>query len=293
MGENNHLFADADSGFEDADIILLGVPFDGTSSHRSGSASAPSAIRKESYNFESYLARYNINLEDVKFHDMGDSDRFTKSFEMMDDLPNLIREVIKSRKFLITMGGEHSITVPVVKTLLEFYKNQDFGIIYLDAHLDFRESYLNNKYSHACVVRRLALLLGFENIVAIGTRSFSKSEARSLQQFKLRYYDADTVSEFGIENIVQEAMEYLDLEKIYLSIDMDVLDPAYAPGVGNPEYFGLTPWHIRKCIEILGPHLISADIVEVSPPYDNGNTAALAAQFIQIIISQISLHFKY
>jgi len=285
MADEGSIFADANTNLSDAKVVILGVPFDGTSSHRSGSAQAPAEIRKESYNFESYLSKYKFDIENAPIHDIGNTKEFSSVSELVARLPETIRECIVSDRFLITIGGEHSITLPIVKTHLEMHKPEDIGVIYFDAHLDFRESYLDEKYSHACVARRLAELVGVQRIVSVGVRSYSAEEAEALGNMKLRFYEADVVNKSEIKKLINETLDYLNVKKIYLTIDMDVLDPAYAPGVGNPEYFGLTPWHLRDAIEILAPSLIGADIVEVSPPYDNGNTAALAAQFIQILIS--------
>jgi agmatinase len=283
LGEDESLFADAVANFDEAKIVLFGIPFDGTSSHRFGSSQAPNVIRHESYNFESFIYKYNKNLENIKLHDMGNSRSFLNVTELFSELPTQIQDTLQRRKFLITLGGEHSITIPIVKTHLDLNEKTEFGIIYLDAHLDFRDSYLNEKYSHACVARRLSELVGIENIVEIGTRSYSAEEAIEAKSKKLKFFDADTVYKRGMRQIIDESIRYLVKDKIYLTLDMDVFDPSYAPGVGNPEYFGLTPWQIRECIELLGPYLIGADLVEVSPPFDNGNTAALAAQFTQIL----------
>lgn len=287
MSEEDLIFADATANFDEAKIILLGVPFDGTSSHRPGSASAPQSIRKESYNYESFLYRYKFNIENVKIHDMGDCKVPNSVHDLYQGLTNVVKEPLQQKKFLITIGGEHSITVPVVKTHLELKDHQDFGIIYLDAHLDFRDSYLDEKLSHACVARRLFDLVGKERLVEIGIRSFSAEEAEAAKKNKLKFYNAEIVNEMGMKKIIEESLDYLGVDKLYLTLDIDVLDPSYAPGVGNPEYFGMTPWQIRECIEVLGEYLIGADLVEVSPFYDNGNTSALAAQLIQIVISQI------
>jgi agmatinase len=287
LGEQNYLFADAEANLNDAEVVLLGVPFDGTSSHRSGSAAAPAAIRHESYNYESYLNKYGFNIEDVKFHDMGDFKDFKTVEELFLKLPNYISEIIKSKKFLITIGGEHSITVPIVSSYLETTPKSDLGIIYLDAHLDFRDSYLEDLKSHACVARRLFELVGVNKLVEIGIRSYSAEESVHAKSKELKFYTTDNINSLGMETVIEEALGYLGTPEIYLSLDMDVIDPSFAPGVGNPEYFGLTPWQLRECFELVGPKLIGVDIVEVSPLYDNGNTAALAAQFVQILISQV------
>ncbi len=286
-GIDDTKYADALSNFEDSSVVIFGVPFDKTSSHRAGSANAPGAIRKESYNYETFLNRYDFNIESVKIHDLGDSKDYASVDELITDLPNSVTNVIEKGKFLITLGGEHSVTLPIVKTHQLLHPDDKLGVIYLDAHLDFRDSYLDNRYSHACVARRLTEIIGMENIVELGIRSYSAEESEMAAKQNLRIYTADNINEMGMIEVVRDSLKFLNTKKIYLTLDMDVFDPSYAPGVGNPEYFGLSPWQIRECIEIIGRYLVGADIVEVSPPYDNGNAAALAAQLIQIIISQI------
>jgi agmatinase len=281
-------YADAMAEFEEAQVIIYGVPFDGTSSHRVGSAQAPDAIRRESYNYETYLGKYDFDIEHVKIYDMGNSPMFSNVSELYEKLPEAIESVIKANKFLITLGGEHSLTVPIVKTHLSLNDQlkDDLAIIYLDAHLDFRDNYLEVRNSHACVARRLSDLVGAENIVEIGIRSYCSEEYADAKAVNHQFFTADQVNDMGMKQIVKEAQEKIGKKKLYLTIDMDVFDPSYAPGVGNPEYFGLDPWQVRECIEFFGKDLIGADIVEVSPPYDSGNSSALAAQLIQIIISQ-------
>ena len=200
MGENELIYADAVTNLHEADVVILGVPFDGTSSHRSGSANAPGAIRKESYNLETYSPKYHYNVEKLKFHDMGDAKEYTNVLEMIESLPEMIREVIAAQKFLITIGGEHSVTLPVVKTLTESNKNQEFGIVYFDAHMDMRDSYLDEKYSHAAVARRLCDIVGKANIVWLGVRSWSEEEEETIKRLKPKFYTADKINELGISN---------------------------------------------------------------------------------------------
>ena len=280
-------YADVSAELDESQIVIFGIPFDGTSSHRTGAANAPMAIRRESYNYETFLSRYNFDIEKVQIYDMGNSKEFSDVNELINELPEYIKEIIRIGKFLITLGGEHSVTVPIVKTIHDLNPDRKLGVVYLDAHLDFRESYLDERYSHACAARRLSEIIDIDNIVEIGIRSYSKEESEIVDTSTLKIFTVDDVNKIGMQKVIGEALDYLDTQNIYLTIDMDVFDPAYAPGVGNPEYFGLTPWQVRDCIEVLGKYLIGADIVEVSPPFDNGNTAALAAQLIQIIISQV------
>jgi len=188
------------------------------------------------------------------------------------------------------LGGEHSLTVGAVKGLLSSFPDNDephFAVVVLDAHLDYRNEYEGERYSHACITRRVSELLGTDAIVPIGIRSMSGDEHGQAREANLKYYDMNMVREMGISLILEDVIERLDRRRIYLSIDMDALDPAYAPGVGNPEPFGLSDLQVRECIEQLAPHLIGFDIMEVSPEYDNGNTAALAARFVRSVIALV------
>jgi agmatinase len=281
------LFADAVANYDDSQVVLLGVPFDGTSSHREGSRLGPIAIRRESYNFETWLPKYGFDIETAKIYDMGNTQKFSSAQDLVTYLPGIIKEIVVEGKFLITMGGEHTLTVPIVKAHKELEDAKEFGVVIFDAHMDFRDIYQDEKYCHACVTRRLAELIGANKIVTIGTRSYSASEADAAKAENLRFYESEVVDKRSIKEIVEEALKYLDTDRIYLSLDMDVIDPAYAPGVGNPEFFGLNPWQIREGFELLAPYLFGVDIVEVAPTFDLGNTAALAAQFIHTTISQV------
>ena len=160
------------------------------------------------------------------------------------------------------LGGEHSLTVGAVSGLLSRYPDSNetpFGVVVLDAHLDFRGEYEGERNSHACVTRRLSELLGASSVVPIGIRSMSSEEHHEAQEAGLKYYDANMVREMGMKLLIEDVTELLGHRKIYLSIDMDALDPAYAPGVGNPEPFGLSDLQIAECIEQLAPHLIGFD----------------------------------
>jgi agmatinase len=189
---------------------------------------------------------------------------------------------LKANKFPIIMGGEHSLTPPAVR------KFQDLGVVILDAHLDFRNEYLDEFNSHACATRRVSELVGMENVISIGVRSMEKKEKEDADSLKLNFVDAHELKELGMRKV----LENIAWEKIYLSIDMDFFDPSYAPGVGNPEYFGLSPEDAKECIDILAPRLIGFDICEASPPFDSGNTCSLAARLIREVIAAVKKGHK-
>ena len=270
---NSLKFADANSSFNNAKFIILGVPFDLTSSFRPGSRFAPNRIREASYNFETYLMEHDIDLTDIPFHDAGNLDEHGNADEMTGAVEDAVKKILP--KFPIIVGGEHSLSIGAVKQFREV------SVVFIDAHLDFREEYLGIKNSHACVSRRTCEIVGVENVFSIGVRSFSREEKNDAEKLGLKYFSSFDVKEKGIENIIQN----LDLkEKVYFSLDMDGVDPAFAPGVGNPEPFGLTPNDVVKCIKILSDRLVGFDVTEVCPPYDNGNTSLLGARIIRDLI---------
>jgi len=274
MDSKELFFADANSSFEEARFVIFGVPFDGTCSFRKGARFAPKSIREESYNLETYLFEHDVDLEDVPFHDSGDV-KCESLEEMMGAVGRTVGNILEKDKFPIIIGGEHSLTPPAVR------KFNDIGVVILDAHLDFRNEYLDEPNSHACVTRRVSELVGTENVILLGVRSFDRKEKEEGDSLGLKYIDTSKLKEKGMKKALQDVR----WERIYLSIDMDFFDPSFAPGVGNPEYFGLSPEDAKECINILGPKLVGFDIAEVSPPYDNGNTASLAARLIRELIA--------
>lgn len=271
-------FADTIDDYSAAKVAILGVPYDRTTSYRPGTRFGPNAIREASWNFESYLFDHGISLRDIDVFDMGDTEEFGPVDEMCGEVHSIATSVLKDGKFLLTFGGEHSISPPI----LTAYPN-DIGVVVVDAHLDFRDEYLGWKNSHACASRRFADHVGIGSVMQIGIRSVAEEDLENAKG--LDFIDAYYVAENGIDAAIKRIEERMGKKKIYLSIDIDGIDPSFAPGTGTPEPFGLNPLQVRKIIAKLSSSLIGADIVEVSPPYDNGNTAALAARLAREIIA--------
>jgi agmatinase len=276
MDEKYLVFADADSSLEDAQFVILGVPFDGTCSFRKGTSLGPKSIREESYNLETYLFEHAVDLEAVPFHDLGDVN--PKSVEdMVGGVGSAVEQIISNEKFPIILGGEHSLSPPSVR------KFSDVGVVILDSHLDFRNDYLGEHNSHACAARRISELVGIDNVLVLGVRSMEKREMEEAKELGLNYIDGPSLKKIGMK----KALENIKWDRIYLSLDMDFFDPSYAPGVGNPEYFGFSPDDAKECINLLAPRLVGFDICETSPPYDNGNTASLAARLVREVIASV------
>jgi len=269
-------FASFDSSFDKADYILTGIPYDKTSSFRTGTDRGPEHIRKASYCFEPYLMEYDISIDQIDLHDAGDLSGFEDFEELRVDIRETLSDIVKKDKFPITLGGEHSISPPIVSSIQKIFP--ELEVIILDAHLDFRDEYGGKKHSHATVSRRISEIVGIENITVIGTRSLSEGFT---EKKKPTYFTSKQVRERDcIEKILMEITE-----PIYLSIDMDVADPSLVPGVGNPEPFGLSSVEVKEFVSRLSPDLVGMDIVETNPKYDVSDvTSNLAARLVYELI---------
>jgi agmatinase len=260
-----------------ASYELIGVPFDGNA-FKKGAREGPKAIRRTSQRLETFLWHKKLELSDLRYYDHGDMKLDLKAFFKEGG----IEEFNPARK-KVFIGGDHSISYPIVKYLLEH--GETAKVIAIDAHADFRDSYRGKRYSNACVMRRIAELVGFENIIEIGVRSSSEEEYASLNQ--IRVYDAEMLKEKGVQGVLDEIGK--GEEKTYLSIDVDVLDPGIAPGVENPEPCGMSleslisliRWIIKKA------KVVASDVVEVNPRLDsaNGITSINAARLIFEILA--------
>ena len=276
-------FADAEASFEEAQFVVFGVPYDRTSSFRLGAAQGPKEIRQAGWNFETFDLHTGIDLRDIRFHDYGDLEvKDSTPEQMIQKVKKFTSSVLSKGKFPIGLGGEHSITAGVIQAF-----PQDIAVVSLDAHLDFREQYENERYNHACVVRRIADHLPMENIAVLGIRSAEKEEYMAAKQRKLFFKDAYTMRKKPLPAVLKETQNYLKTKKIYLTLDIDVIDQAFAPGTSTPEPFGLTPAEIQQCLEFFAPRLVGFDLVEVCPPYDQGETALLAARLIRFLIGAV------
>lgn len=279
------LFADACSPLEDSQFVLIGVPFDVTSSYRSGSKLAPNKIREASYNLETYIREYDVDLRDIRIHDVGNIEECAVVEEMWKNVESAIQEVLNKKSFPILIGGEHSITVPAVKVI------KPKAVIAMDAHLDFRDEYLGVKGSHACTIKRITESIAPERIVVVGVRSFTKEEKNDAEEKGLKYITADDIRKQGIKDVVKIIHKHLyeryGTVETYITLDIDVIDPAYAPGTGTPEPYGLTHLDVREILAEFAKLSIGFDIVEVCPPYDGGNTSMLAAKIIRDFIALV------
>jgi agmatinase len=275
-------FADANADPEEAEFVIVGAPFDATTSFRSGTREGPDAVRRASYNFETYVHRHGIDFRDINVTDLGNLD--------LGADPAYARETIRDsfafipeKAIPIFIGGEHSIAPPIVAEVAR--RHGEIGVIVLDAHFDLREEYGGTRLSHACASRHILETDGVAGYASIGIRSGDMKEYIYAEEHGVCYHSSDEVRERGIEEVMKDVLKEVGCDEIYLSIDFDSIDPAYAPGVGNPEPFGLSSWDVRHVVESVAPRTIGLDVNEIAPAFDGGQTAALGAKLIREFIA--------
>jgi agmatinase len=277
-------FAGSSNNYSSARFVIFGAPFDSTTSFRSGQRFAPNRIREASSTLERFVYDNKVNIKEKNVYDAGDLMATVVPKIMINNVSSMLNNIMGEFKIPIMLGGEHSVTIGIADVI----KKMDASILFLDAHPDFRDELLDQRLSHGSVARRVVEKVGIEKVSALGIRAISLEENNDSLFKEYTFYTTDQVREKGVKNIVGSLLKKQGKSKIYLSLDLDVMDPAFAPGVATPEPFGLDPFQIREIIHLIGKRIIGADIVELDPPYDNGNTAVLAARFVQDIIASVA-----
>jgi agmatinase len=263
----------------DPAAIVFGIPFDSTHSYKPGTRFGPDTIRNTFNNIEIFHPQLGVDLESVSIHDLGNTKHTVNVNEMTEMAKKLTGELIKKNKLIVILGGEHSLTYG---TYTSFPK--DTGYIVFDAHYDLRADYADVELSHAAYLRRVVEKRGAENIIHVGARSFVGEELSFLQEHKIKTITDNDIRDGRGPKLVKDLLSVFN--KFYVSVDLDVLDPAFAPGVGNPEAVGITSRELFDMIYSMDGHKISClDIVELNPTYDNGATASLAAKLMSTIIA--------
>ena len=259
--------------------IVFGVPFDSTHSYKPGTRFGPDAIRDSFNNIEIFHPQFQVDLETVNIEDLGNTKHTVVAEEMLDMVKKITTELQQRNKQLIILGGEHLITLG---SYMSFPK--ETGYIVFDAHYDLRDEYADIKLSHAAYLRRIVEQRGADNIIHVGARAFVKDELTFLQENKIKTISDKDIRDGNGPKLVKDAVSTFD--KIYTSFDLDVLDPAFAPGVGNPESVGISSRELFDMIYSLdGTKATCFDIVELNPTHDNGATASLAAKIMSTMIA--------
>jgi agmatinase len=259
--------------------VIFGVPFDSTHSYKPGCRFGPDVIRDAFNNIEIFQPEFGIDLETVNINDLGNTKHTVVAAEMLQMVENITSELKKQNKQLIILGGEHLITLGSFTCF-----PKDTGYVVFDAHYDLRDQYADIKLSHAAYLRRIIEKRGSENIVHVGARAFVKEELVFLKEHNISTVSDKEIRDGNGPKLLKDITSTFD--NIYLSIDLDVLDPAFAPGVGNPEAVGISSRELYDLVTTLqNKKIVAADIVELNPTYDNGATASMAAKMISTIIA--------
>ncbi|MFB5597792.1 MAG: agmatinase [Nitrosopumilaceae archaeon] len=274
----NPMITSSDSG-EEPVAIVYGVPFDSTHSYKPGTRFGPDSIRDAFNNIEIFHPNFQVDLETVNIEDLGNTTHTVVASEMLDMLKKITTELLERKKQLFILGGEHLITLGTYPC---FPKNT--GYLVFDAHYDLRDEYANIKLSHAAYLRRIVEERGADNIIHVGARAFVKEELAFLKERHIKTISDKNIRDGNGPQLIKDITSSFDT--MYTSFDLDVLDPAFAPGVGNPESAGITSRELFDMIYALEDKKVTGvDIVELNPTYDNGATASLAAKIMSTMIA--------
>ncbi len=269
------VFMAASRNLEECDKVLLGIPFDATTSFRPGTRLAPYRIREVSEGIEEYSIYQDRSLENLEFYDAGDIILpFGNVIESLKRIERTSNYFLEQGKKVFSMGGEHLVSWPLIKSYYQHYP--ELVVLQLDAHADLRDHYLGETLSHASVIRQAADLLGPGRVFQLGIRSCTREELNYAESHTKIYPDL-------LLEVLDEVKSLIGSRPVYFTLDVDVIDPAYAPGTGTPEAGGFTSRQVLQFMQGLqGLNIVGFDLVEVSPPYDNSEiTSILAAKIIR------------
>lgn len=265
-------------GSETPDIVIVGLPYDGAACLRSGASEGPERIRTLSSEIPSILET-GESLKQLVVRDDGNlpfGHDFVASFKEIEQ--EIIERIDSS--FLLTLGGDHSIAIPVHRAFSQ-KASEKIGLIFIDAHTDLSDRFQGSPYSNGCPLRRTMETEHFspEHTILVGTRCYESAGLQFIQEHNMLAYPAYVVAERGMIKIASEIVKkFKDLSNVYLSIDIDALDPAFAPGTGIPDAGGLSTRDLITLIRALDPlSVVGADLVEVAPPLDSNDITSFAA----------------
>jgi len=265
------------SDYSESDVVIFGIPYDGTASYRPGARFGPSAIREEIDGIETYSPYLDRDLSDYRICDLGDMPMFFGDTEkVLENIRYETKRILEDNKKTVVIGGEHLITLPLVESYIEKYP--DLHVIQFDAHADLRDEFIGEKYSHATVMRRVFDVLLDGDLWQFGVRSGTRDEF----EFADKYTN---INRFSL-NGVKEAVYKIGAAPVYITLDIDVLDPSTMPGTGTPEAGGITFVELMEGIKALsGLNIVGADITELSPHYDlSGVSTSVACKALRELL---------
>jgi len=275
---SGNVFIKSHQNYDEAQAVIYGMPMDWTVSYRPGSRFGPQRIREVSIGLEEYSPYLDRDLEEVKYFDAGDIPLpFGNPQRSLDEIEKFVTQLLADGKVPVGMGGEHLVSWPVMKAVAEKYP--DLAIIHMDAHTDLRESYEGEALSHSTPIRKIANHIGPKNVYSFGIRSGMKEE------FVWAKENGMHISKFEVLEPLKEILPTLAGRPVYVTIDIDVLDPAHAPGTGTVDAGGITSRELLASIHAIAGsdvNVVGFDLVEVAPIYDSSEqTANTASKLIR------------
>jgi agmatinase len=261
--------------YEQCSKVIIGIPMDATTSFRPGTRLAPYRVREVSESIEEYSVYQDKSLEEIDFYDAGDIIiPFGNVGESLRRIKVVSQGLVEAGKQVYAIGGEHLVSLPLIKSYHRRYPN--LVVIQLDAHADLRSDYLGESLSHASVMRHVVEEIGDKSLYQLGIRSATRDELKFAAERTNLYLDQ-------LQDILDEVIDRIGESPVYLSLDIDVLDPAFAPGTGTPEAGGFSSRELLRVLHRLGKlQVVGFDLVEISPPYEKGdNTSILGAKILR------------
>ena len=277
LNKNIDTFLGCDNDYEESSLVIFGAPFDSTTSFRPGTRFASKTMRSESFGIETYSPYQDKDLEDIAVFDGGDLElSFGNTVKALAQIEEFTAKVLEDDKLPCMIGGEHLVTLGAIRAVANKYP--DLHVIQFDAHADLREDYLGETLSHATVIHRVWELLGDDKIFQFGIRSGDRSEFQWGQ-------DHVYTNKFNF-NGLEQVIEQLQGKPVYLTIDLDVLDPSAFPGTGTPEAGGVSFMELLQAmLQVTELNIVGCDINELSPIYDqSGVSTAVACKVLRELL---------
>jgi len=268
--ETNYISANA--SFEKSRVVILGCPYDGSASFRPGARFGPSAIRRASWGIETFSPYFQKDLSQCSIHDMGDLELPLGEKKIsLGLIRKAVGIIISEKKYPVLLGGDHLITLPIVEEILKTYPR--LHLIHIDAHTDLRDDYLGESLSHSTVMKKVVDHLSERRLFQIGIRSGTEDEFKLARRMK-SIVSLNTAS-------LGSMVKRLRNQPVYITLDLDVIDPSLLPGVGAPEPGGLTFQEFISLLKKLQTlNVIGFDIVELTPDYDPTQISSITAAVI-------------
>lgn len=272
------VFIASHSDYKESKAVIYGMPMDFTVSFRPGSRFGPARIREVSLGLEEYSPYLDKHLEELKFYDAGDIPLpFGNPQRSLDMIGDYVQKLLADGKFPLGLGGEHLVSWPIIQEMYKVYP--DLKIIHIDAHTDLRDHYEGEPLSHSTPIKKACELIGPENVYSLGIRSGMREEFHYARTSGMHFYP------FDVAEPLKQVLPSLAGQNVYVTIDIDVLDPAYAPGTGTAEAGGISSKELLEAIHLIAKsdiNVVGADLVEVAPAYDpTEQTQIVASKFVR------------